>query len=100
MDNLEILEICQNKTLAELADLIGLLKDFRHKKWDNTYKEIRIHPGERIEDKIFKETGFKCFHESSYNYSCGRGTHVICIPKEKYSNELEQELRAKYDDKW
>ena len=99
MENLEILEECQNKTLSELTELISLLKNLRNKKWDNAYKEIKIHPGERIEDKIFKETGFKCFHEPAHN-SLGRGTHVICIPKERYSNELEQELRTKYDDKW
>ena len=99
MENLEILQICQNKTLSELADLIGLLKDFRVQKWNDAYKEIRIHPGERIENKIFRETGFICFHEPAHNPS-GRGTHVICIPKEQWTKEIEKELRNKYDDKW
>lgn len=100
MENLDILEKCQDKTLHELAELIELLEGFRYKKYNETYKEIRIHPGERIENKIFQETGFKCFYEPSCNHPVGRGTHIICIPKEKWTKALERELKDKYDDKW
>lgn len=100
MTNLEILKLCEDKSISDLKDLIIHLKDLRTTKWNNKYKEIRIHPGNRIEDKIFKETGFNCFHEKADNHSAGRGTHVIIIPIAQYTLELEQQLKTEYDDKW
>lgn len=100
MTNLEIVKLCEDKEISELGDLIALLKDLKLDKYNKTYKEVRIHPGTRIEDKIMKETGFICRHEKADNYSAGRGTHIILIPIEQYTNELKQELIDKYDDKW
>ena len=92
MENLEILEQCKNKTLSELIEIIGLLKDLYNTQYYNTYKEVRIHPGSVITNTIENETGFRCFHEKpSIEYSAGRGTHVIVIPKKDYTTTLEKE---------
>ena len=96
----EILKMCSGLTLSEIQELRTYLADLYREKFENTYKTVRIHPGERIEEKIKKETGFHCYHEKADSSSMGRGIHVIVIPIEKYSDNLKNELISKYDDKW
>jgi len=101
MTNQEVIEAYSSKSLGEIQSLRSELYDLYCKIYNSRYKEIRIHPGEIITDKISKETGFRCYHQvPRQEYSAGRGTHVIVIPKEQYTEELAQELRNKYDDKW
>jgi len=94
-------ELCSDLSLNEISDFRAYLYDLYQAKYNFLYKEVVIHPGERIEEKITKETGFKCFHKvPMQEYFAGRGRHVIVIPKEQYTEELEKELKNKYDDKW
>ena len=95
-----ILELCKELSHNELYDLILSLKELHKKKYKDVFVEIRIHPGEYIVTTIIKETGFYCYHEKAIDNPMGRGTHIIAVPKEKYTNELKKELINKYDDKW
>lgn len=99
MNTQEIVTICENKSLKEINNLIGLLKDLYHKKYYDTYVIIRIYPGFNKTIEIQKETGFNCYIIPS-DTDAGRGTHIIEIPKEKWTRELQNELVIKYDDKW
>ena len=94
----EIYSNCLDLSISELDNLKDKLQWLRNEKFNNTYKVVEIYPGERIEEKIKKETGFHCYHKSCEGYSMGRGTHVIVIPIEKYSNDLKNELISKYND--
>lgn len=92
-----ILEQCKELSLSEIEELrYDLLLMYRD-KFNSLYKTVEIYPGERIEEKIKKETGFDCYHKPCEGYSMGRGTHVIVIPIEKYSYDLKKELILKYD---
>ncbi len=94
-----ILKQCQDLSLSEIKELREDLLEIYKEKFKTLYTTVRIHPGERIEEKIKSETGFYCYHEPSNSYSTGRGTHVIVIPKDVYSDELKNDLTSKYDDK-
>jgi len=96
----EIFEMCKGLSLSDIMSLREELRDLYREKFDSMYKTVRIHPGERIEEKIKAETGFHCYHEPAPGYSMGRGTHVIVIPIDKWSEDLKNSLIAKYDDKW
>lgn len=86
-------------SLDELENFIMELISLRNKKYNELFKTIKIYPGRRIEGKIKEETGYYCYHVPATG-SAGRGTHIIVIPREKYTEELEKELIEKYDDKW
>ena len=94
----QILEQCKELSLSEIEALRYDLLIMYQDKFDSLYKTVEIYPGERIEEKIKKETGFHCYHKSCEGYSMGRVTHVIVIPIEKYSNDLKNELISKYND--
>lgn len=97
----ELLKEIKNLPLLDVKYLRDWCKEIYRDKYNETYETIRIHPGERIEELISKETGFYCYHEPCQSiYSAGRGTHIIVIPKEKFTEELKEELVKKYDDKW
>lgn len=63
--------------------------------FNELYKTIKVYPGKNIVPKIKIETGFHCYHEPS---QYGRGTHVIVIPYNKFSEELKKQLHETYDD--
>jgi hypothetical protein len=94
----EILKKCSDLSLSEIQNLRDDLAELYREKFNITYKTVRIYPGKRIEEKIKEETGFYCYHEKADSYSMGRGTHVIVIPIEKYSDDLKNDLVSKYDD--
>ena len=94
----QILELCEELSLSEIEELRYDLLIMYQDKFNSLYKTVEIYPGERIDEKIKKETGFHCYHKSCEGYSMGRGTHVIVIPIEKYSDDLKNELISKYDD--
>jgi hypothetical protein len=96
----ELISQIETLSLEEISTLIESAKDIYTQKYNSQYKKVYIYPGEYIVDKIIKETGFHCYHVKPRDYSLGRGTHVIVIPIEKYSEELKEELIKKYDDKW
>ena len=93
----QILEQCKGLSLSEIEELRYDLLIMYRDKFDSLYKTVEIYPGERIEEKIKKETGFNCYHKSCEGNPLGRGTHVIVIPIEKYSNDLKNKLISKYD---
>jgi hypothetical protein len=96
-EKLEILKQCEELSLADIDELRYELLILYRDKYEALYKTVDIYPGERIEEKIKKETGFHCYHRPCENNSMGRGTHVIVIPIEKYSDDLENQLKSKYD---
>ena len=96
----EIIKQCSDLSLTEIEALRYELLILYIDKFESMYKTVKIYPGEIIVEKIKKETGFHCYHEKVDSYSMGRGTHVIVIPIEKYSDDLKNELISKYDDKW
>lgn len=98
MNKEEIIQYCTNFSISELDYIRDELRYLRNEKFDNTYKVVEVFPGTRLVEKIKKETGFHCYHKPSEGYSMGRGTHVIVIPIEKYSEELEKELIEKYGE--
>lgn len=101
MNKKEIIEAIKELSLEDVSSVLGICKDIYEDKYKKTYTEVYIYPGERIEDKIHEETGFYCYHKPvEQEYSAARGTHVIVIPKEQYTKELEQNLVKKYDDNW
>ena len=93
----EIIKQCSDLSLAEIEALRYELLILYRDKFESMYKTVEIYPGKRIEEKIKKETGFHCYHKPCEGYSMGRGTHVIVIPIEKYSDDLKTELKSKYD---
>ena len=97
MTNQEIFKLCEDKSIRELENLIYALNDLRREKYNKAYVEILIYPGNMIVDKIIKETGYDCYHLPSEN-TAGRGTHVIVIPREVYTEELKERLVKEYDD--
>ena len=94
----QILELCEELSLSEIEELRYDLLLMYQDKFNSLYKTVEVYPGERIEEKIKKETGFHCYRKPCEGYSMGRGTHVIVIPIEKYSDDLKNELISKYDD--
>lgn len=101
MTKKEIIQAIKELSLKDVFSVLGNCKDIYRDKYRETYVEVCIHPGERIEDKITEETGFKCYHKPvNQEYSAARGTHVIVIPKEQYTEELKERLVKKYDDNW
>lgn len=95
-----VINKCKKLSVDEISYIIEQLQYLQRDKFESLYKTINIYPGEIIVDKIKKETGFECYHESCKGYSMGRGTHVIVIPIEKYTDDLKKELIEKYDDKY
>ena len=93
----EIIKQCSDLSLTEIEALRYELLILYRDKFESMYKTVEIYTGERIEEKIKKETGFPCYHKPCEGYSMGRGTHVIVIPIEKYSDDLKTELKSKYD---
>ena len=93
----EIIKQCSDLSLTEIEALRYKLLILYRDKFESMYKTVEIYPGERIEEKIKKETGFHCYYKPCEGYSMGRGTHVIVIPIEKYSDDLKTELKSKYD---
>ena len=85
-------------TIYEIDNLIEQFIRIRKDKFNSQYKTVCIYPGNRIENKITKETGFECYHKPCEGYSMGRGTHVIVIPIEKYNEKLKDYLISKYDE--
>lgn len=92
----EILQQCDALSLCDIDELYNELRKLWWKKYNAKYKRICIYPGADITEKIKIETGFNCHHESC-GYSMGRGTHVIEIPIEQYTEELEKKLKDDYD---
>jgi len=94
----EIVEVLKQLSLSDMNYVLDHLKSIAHDKFYATYRVVNVYSGQvNISDRIFKETGFQCYHEPS-DLSAGRGTNVICIPHEKYSKELEKELLNKYSE--
>ena len=93
----EIIKQCSDLSLTEIEALRYELLILYRDKFESMYKTVETYPGEIIEEKIKKETGFRCYHKPCEGYSMGRGTHVIVIPIEKYSDDLKTELKSKYD---
>ena len=85
------------RNLSDYGSILPLIQSLQVKSFN--YKKIVNSPatGERIDEKIKNETGFHCYHKPCEGYSMGRGTHVIVIPIEKYSDDLKTELKSKYD---
>lgn len=98
MNKEEIIKYCNKFSISELDYIRDELEYIRNEKFDSTYKTVKVFPGSKLVEKIIEETGFYCYHRPCEGYSMGRGTHVIVIPIEKYSEELEQQLIKKYDE--
>ena len=92
----KIIKFCKVLSITDLDILIEELQYIRNEKYNYTYKEVLIYPPNKIVEQIKEETGFYCYHVPCENNYSGRGTHVIVIPKEKYSKKLEKELQIKY----
>lgn len=98
MENINnILEQCKDLSLQEIYRLREELSFMYRDKFEASYRTIHVYPGERLVEKIKEETGFHCYHKPSEGYSSGRGTHVIVVPIEKYTDQLVQELTEKYN---
>ena len=93
----DILKQCEELSLVDIDALRYELLILYRGKFEALYKNVEVYPGERIEEKIKKETGFHCYRKPCEGYSMGRGTHVIVIPIEKYSDDLKNQLKSKYD---
>ncbi len=101
MDKKSIIEEIKKLTLEDVSWILDWVKDIQSSKYDEKYIRVIIHPGENLTQKIKKETGFYCYHKHSVQqYTAGRGTHYIVIPKEQFTEELKKKLIEKYDDKW
>ena len=96
MTSEKIIKFCKVLSITDLDILIEELQHIKKKKYDYTYKEVLVYPPNKITEQIKKETGFYCYYVPCENNYSGRGTHVIVIPKEKYSKELQKELELKY----
>jgi len=98
MDENTSLEAYNNYSLSEIADLIYHLKAlYKDKHW-SLYKTITIYNSNgNITSKIKKEYAFcDCWHERSIDGTIG--ANHVGIPKSKYSKELEDQIKSKFND--
>ncbi len=94
----EILSQCKNLSLEDIDYLIGQLRDLYSERFNSVFKVVKVYPESNIVERIKTETGFHCYHKPYKECDGCRGTHIIVIPIEKYSVELERELISRYDD--
>jgi hypothetical protein len=90
-----ILKECSKFSINELTSLIHELENIHSKIYWDTYTEVYVYPKSNIAKQITKETGFKCRYYYT-DYPTEKNLHIISIPLEKYSKQLEKELIEKY----
>jgi len=92
-----ILKLYKKKSLKEINSLCTDLKHIYWEKYHSMYKEIHLYPGSNMTKEISDATGFECIHRPCEGYSAGRGTHVVIVPTDKYTEELRKSIVDKYD---
>jgi len=90
----KLIQLFSLLSIGNLDLLIDELKRIRNRKFNETYKTVKVYPGRRLETTIQNETGFYCYFVP---HEYGRGTHIIVIPIKKWSEKLQNELLEKYD---
>ena len=98
MTNEEILNVCNSKSIEELRQLSKDIKHLSNEKFSRAFEVVIVyHSAGNISEKISIETGFQCIYTRPGRYSMRRGTNIIIIPKEVYTEELRKELISKYE---
>ena len=93
---MNIQPLFKHLSLAEIQEAIAQLKDLYREKFNEQYHVITFtnSNGIRIRYEIEKETGFEV--KWAGHDGC-QGVIDIIVPIEKYSKELEEDIRKKYD---
>lgn len=98
MTTQQLVEVILRKDLKEIEEIKKELDLYLYSK-EQKYRIVEVITGDgNIAYQIQKETGFECFHRYPIQQmTASRGTNYIKIPVEKYTPELEQQLK-KYDN--
>lgn len=98
MTKQQLVEVILRKDLKEIEEIKKELDLYLYSK-EPKYRTIPIITGDgNIAYTIQKETGFDCFHKYPVQeMTACRGTNYIKIPVEKYTEELENKLKNKYE---
>lgn len=98
MTTQQLVEVILQKDLKEIEEIKKELDLFLYSK-EQKYRTVEIITGDgNIAYQIQKETGFECFHRyPAQVMTSSRGTNYIKIPVEKYTEEIENELKKKYE---
>ena len=84
-------------SLRDLSNLIGHLRDLYNEKYNEKYIILSVINGSgNVSSNINKEYGFHCTWRGEKD-CCG--TTYIEVPRDKYTEELETEIKAKYDNR-
>ena len=92
---MDITSLFKHLSLNEIEGAIDQLKDLYREKFNATYHVITFTNSDgNISLAVQKETGFETNWKGNSGYC---GSLNVIVPIEKYSKELEEDIRKKYD---
>lgn len=98
---MDIKTLFENSTLDEIDSVIDQLKDLYNEKFNQQFRTIKFsNYNGNVCYKIKKDFGF----EGTWSGNSGNiGRITVVVPIEKYTVELEEDIRKEYDsfyDQW